>query len=186
MSDEKPGVQILKEIILRVQTSVNDLNNAKFNSAADLYWARHAINWKLTDYSSWLSFCAETVNLHMGTINRYVTVVAIARKFGYADDDCKEIIAAIGWSAFCSGMLHITRKLMVKTFISRYRGYHANQGTPPKNSGPGGDRAYTFSLPAEISDKLDGYLELYGMTHTANGRRGVRDAFIQLIGIQLD
>ncbi len=187
MSDT-PTKQVMKQIIDRVTKSVEVLNVDRWEAAKDLHWARHVINWELTEYESWVGFCESHVMLHPSTVNRYITTAALVQKYEFSNDDAKRMVRALGWTRFANGLVYMTRKMSSDKFIQKYKDWHTNHGAAmPGAKDPNGDRAYSFSLPADIADKLDGYLEHYGMTtDPKNRRRGVRDAFTDLVQIQLD
>ena len=179
--------QVIGKIIKSVKVAVEALNENRLNVALELHKARHAINWRMTSYKFWSRFCDAEINLTMTTINRYVTAGAMIVKFGYSDAECKTIINSIGWTRFALGLVDSKRKLSAQGFIKKYKDHIFYEGQYTKSSNPFGDRAYTFSLPVDQADKLDGYLEHYGMTTgPKGGRRGVRNAFIDLVDIQLD
>ena len=178
--------QLLKEVILRITTKVESNNLDRYDLAKELYWAYNAIVWKMTDYGSWAGFCKLYVKLAPSTIHSYISNVSLVNKFKYTDAQIVQIIKAIGWTNFTVGIHRITRKLTVKTFITRFQSV-SSDGGKWKEAEPGSDRGYTYSLPAEIADILDPYLISYGMhTNPETGRRtGVRTAMITLIETHL-
>ena len=174
----------LKEVIERVTASVDNINQSKIQTARDLAWAKQVIVWKLTEYKSWVKFCRIHVTLHPTTIHRYTTLIVKLEKLGYTNDEINTMLLALGWTRFVNGIFDTSRKLTVKGFIQKYKDWKTNAGAT--GDAPNGDRAYSFSLPVEEADKLDGYLTMFGMTTQGTRRHGVRDAFIELVRTQLD
>ena len=175
----------IKLVIKKVTDSVENTNLSKLDTALTLHWAKNVIVWKLTDYRSWAGLCRVHVKLAMPTICNYVVVAGLVDKFGYTRSQCEAIIKVIGWHKFTIGMSRITKKLSVKAFIAEYSKYSTKTRKPSDN--PDADRGYTFSLPAEQANTLDGYLIEYGMTtNPETGRRqGIRTAMMALIDNQL-
>jgi len=176
--------KLIQEIIAEVTVSVTNLSNAKLAAAFTLHRAKNVIVWKLTKYRGWKGFCRTHVKMNISTVYSYTAVVNAIEKFGYTKIQCKEILAAISWKDFRFGLLDMTRKLSVKTFIKRYKDFTSKN--PAKGEGAeGGDRAYTFSLPEKEADMFDLHLVNYGMSFHPKGRRGVRDAMIKLVNKKL-
>jgi hypothetical protein len=179
---------ILKDVVDTLHDSVGNLNVDKFAVAQDLHWAHEVITWSMTKYKSWSGFCEQEVKMGISSIYRYTTVVSLCKKFGYTNAECHRMILSLGWTRFANCLLLLKKKMAVKSFITKFKDYSTIYGatcTPSNDFGT--DRAYAFSLPHELADKLDGYLTHYGMSTAAkNKRRGVRDAFIKLVKIQLD
>lgn len=177
------------EVILKVTTALDILNNNRYALAKILLWARHVVNWYRTEYGSWGNFCDQYINMSSSSIHRYLVVAKAASDLGYTDTEVEIIIQGVGWHRFTIGVIALKRKILPTTFISRFKDI-PTWGNTAKTDGKGqssdGDRAYTFSLPREQADILDGYLTTYGMTYGPGGRRGVRDAMITLISRHLD
>jgi len=169
----------IDEVINRVTSIVKNFDYSHLETAKTLHWAKNVVVWKYTEYKGWSGFCRAHITMSDSNIWRLVSLVNKLKNFGYTDDDCKEIIREIGWSRFILGMFDLKRKLSVTSFIKKYKTWDPSTKKPDEKEG--GDRAYAFSLPVDLADKLDGYLTLYGMTVCQSRRHGVRDAFITLV-----
>ena len=175
----------MEAVIQKVTARIENVNLSRLELAKELLHAKNVIVWKHTDYRSWLGFCRVHVKLSMPAVYRYILAANLIIKFKYTDKECVTIIKAIGWHNFMLGIVRLTRKISVTAFIAKYEAWQAKPRKPSWN--PDADRAYTYSLPAEQANKIDGYLIEYGMTtNPETGRRqGVRAAMMALIDNQL-
>lgn len=162
----------------------------RYDTAVEIHKARYIIDWADTHYGAWTVMAEKELPISRSTLNRYIAVISVVRFKGYSDTECKQIIKAIGWSKFTIGMMDLSKKgpkMGVAAFIKRYSQLISGQSIgrkTPKFAGE--DVAWSYSLPADISAKIEGYLTTYGMTYTNAGhRRGVRDAMIKLIENEL-
>lgn len=175
-------MQIAKHIVIGIKTklknSVVNSDESRLQLARDLYWAKHVINWGLTEYNGWTKFIEEELTIHVSTAYVYTNTVECIDKYNYTVTDCKIILKAIGWTSFVFGLSDITRRLTVNGFIKKYKNVRYGSA---KSADRGGDRFYSFSLPFELAEKLDFYLLNHGMTVHERGRRGVREAMIRLV-----
>ena len=184
---ETPRKQMMAEIVKRVRSAVSDLHGAKLHAAHELHWARHVVNWKLTDYKNWTNFCKKEIPMSDQSIWKYITISSLLKKFNYTDAEALKMLNAVGWMRFGIGLSLLKQRIKPESFIDRYKEIDYPGSKSAKSRDPFGDRAYSFSLPKEVADKLDGYLIHYGMVTSPRGnRRGVRDAMISLVEIQLD
>lgn len=180
----QPAKNLITEVITKLQSSVKRLDHSRIDVAYDLHWAKGVINWKDTDYGSWTLFCSKELNLNSSMVSRYITTINLLERFNYSKEEFKQMVDAIGWTRTILCLALLKRKISSKRFILKYREWSTANSipTPPD---PGGDRAYAYSLPADIADKLDSYLEHYGMSTYGKNRKGIREAMIRLIEIQL-
>lgn len=180
--------QTLREVIKRITTAITVEDKTKLETAKQLYWGRHVLNWRLTEYGGWGKFCEQELHMmSLATIARYISVARRIESFDYSDKECHEMISGLGWSRFCNAMMLLKRRIQPKSVIEKYRNISpAGAGNKPETD-PNGDRAYSFSLPCAVADKFDSYLLELGMSIPYEGkRRGVRDAMIRLVEEILD
>ena len=175
-------MQIAKHVVIGITTklknSVVNSDESRLQLARDLYWAKHVINWGLTQYGGWTNFIEKELTIHVSTVYSYTNAAECIERFDYSVTDCKIILKSIGWTSFMFGLSDMTRRLTVNGFIKKYKNVRYGSA---KSSDRGGDRAYVFSLPFELAEKLDFFLLNHGMTVHEHGRRGVREAMIRLV-----
>lgn len=174
--------KMVKEVISRLDVAISNSGYAKLRLAGELLWARNVIVWKLTDYKGWHNFCRLEVKMSNSCISRYLVFAQLINKLKYTNNQCQQIIDALGWFRFGVGIMDLKRKVSVKTFILRYKNFKTIPGSYGAAKDPNGDRLYTFSLPANDADVFDTWLCNYGMSIPDEGpRRNVRDAMIKLV-----
>jgi hypothetical protein len=179
--------KLIKEVIARVSGAATVLSIEKFKTAKEFHWARNVINWKLTDYKNWTTFCSTHISVSYTTVLRYVTVINLVERFKYTDEECYTIITAIGWTRFLNGMFYMKRRMTPKGFIAKFKDWTTDHGARGYSTrDPLGDRHYSFSLPASVADIYDTWLKHYGMSTPDGGpRRNIRAAMIKLVGERL-
>lgn len=180
--------KLIKEVVTRLNSSIQALDRAHVTVAKDMYWARYVVKWNLTTYNSWHGFCKACISMHRITVSHYVTVGAKIDKFNYTDAQCAAMIDKLNWSRFKFGLMNQKTKISIKNFIKKYESWTCQSSG---KYSPDTERAYTFSLPLEVADKLDSYLLQFGMSvipgrTSGRTRTGVRHAMIKLIDTQLD
>lgn len=175
--------QFIASIIKKISQANITNNDTTLQLAKDLYWARHVVAWRLTEYKGFSTFCNTELPLNYDIVRNHVRAITMVKKYKYTDEQCISILKHMSWSSFVLGLSDMNRKLSVKKFIKTYKNLRRNptRFEPPTD----GDRAYIVSLPAEYADILDIHLINYGMTFHATRRRGVRDAMIELINRKL-
>ena len=188
---KKEDPELTREIISKATTRIRSLlvndSMLRWEVAKELGSLEETINWSKTVYRSFNAYFCKELSLSPTKVYRYLLVYRLVNKFGYSEKEVEDLLLVISWNAFMNGLSQLKRKVSVEAFISRYtkETTRSDRRTSRQNN-PDGDRAYTFSLPAEIANKLDAYLHEYGMTENSYGdRRGVRDAMIKLINYQL-
>jgi hypothetical protein len=171
--------KLLNDIINRVTGMIMDTNLCRISLAREMWSAHNVINWRLTKYKGWHNFVTQEFTISVSNSYSYMYVGKMAEAFKYSDKDLARIVEVIGWTKLQRGLIRQNRRISVKGFIAKYKNLSTSTHVPPTGSCE--DRVYMFSLPKEIAEVLDFYLEEHGMRQT-NGRRfNVRNAFISLI-----
>lgn len=173
------SVSTIENVIKKVRTAVNNLEQNKLETAKTLFWAKNVIVWKMTEYRSWTGFCRSELTLSKGTIQYYVRTAANIAKFKYSDRQCTQMMEQIGWTQFTKGLNHLEKRISVKAFIEKYRHFrfYTEEGDSVQ---------YVFDLPARLSRKFDSYLEKYGMYIGPKGNRvNLNDSIIRFVQKEL-
>lgn len=152
----------------------------KWERAKALTNIKDVINWKLTDYNNFETFCEEEFPLlNTGSIHGWVTDFRRMSKY-YTMTEITAISKDIGYSRAVNVSRTLQRKISVQSFITRAK----TMKTTVRAKANHGQKSNTITLSLDDAHvkKLEAVLAPHGYVTTAAGRRnGISEAMAKLL-----
>jgi hypothetical protein len=173
-SSQKTIVSELKR--LSTSTSMHKYKFAKTLNQASL------TNWSNTDYKTFDKMVTIELNDSSEDIYQMLYEFRCMQKNEWFDAATQmALLELLGWKRFVLAIQFETEKMTAPKFTTKYRKIAFYKLKQKQEQLPGGDRAYSYSLPHIIANKYDGILMNHGMTIVNGRRHGVRAAMISFI-----
>ncbi len=172
----------LPERITLIKDYLATVSNSKASLAFQLLHTKRSEKWSSTTWLSWKNFCNMNVALSTSAVYAYVKTAELAERNKFTEVGSIYIVDTIGWERFRLGLskIDVAETITVATFIERYKNLNLNERITHEE-GESELVNFSFNVPAETADILNGLLTTHGMRTTNKSRSEMSSAMIKLV-----
>ena len=169
-------VKTLKTLTLGNDKSHYKLAEAFTNACDNVIWSD-------TKYKTFNGMVNTILTIDSSKVFELISGYRSIELFNFKSKEIDNCLSELGWKRLTLvAQFESNKNITESAFIKKYRGMPLYVLKPKQEADTQGDRAYGFSVPKDVADKLDGILMQFGMTTQQSRRRGVREAVIQWLG----
>ena len=172
----------LPERITLINDHLTGVSNNKVKLAFELFYTKNSEKWSSTSWMSWKEFCNMNVALSTSAVYAYTKTAELAKRNKFSEVNSTYIVNTIGWERFRLGLSKIDAAEIITaaTFIERYKNLNLNERVTHEE-GESDLVNFSFNVPADTADILNGILTTHGMRTTNKSRSEMSSAMIKLV-----
>ena len=172
----------LPERITLIKNHLETISNSKVQLAFELLYTKRSEKWSSTTWMSWKNFCNMNVALSTASVYVYTKTAELAQRNKFSEVQSDMIVGVVGWERFRLGLSKIdaTEIITSAIFIERYKDLNLNERITHEE-GESELVNFSFNVPVDTADILNGILTTHGMRTTNKSRSEMSSAMIKLV-----